>query len=145
MHALEFFAADEHESISAAIADGFETGSAQVEADVLTKSGQTTPYEFVASTVRDPDGDLMLAGIGRDISDRREYRRKLEASNERLEQFAYAASHDLQEPLRMISSYLQLVDERYADELDEDGREFIEYAVDGADRMQNMIEGLLEY
>ncbi|NUB93898.1 PAS domain S-box protein [Haloterrigena sp. SYSU A121-1] len=70
---------------------------------------------------------------------------ELEASNERLEQFAYAASHDLQEPLRMVSSYLGLIESRYADELDEDGREFIEFAVDGADRMREMIDGLLEY
>ncbi|QLK27255.1 PAS domain S-box protein [Natrinema zhouii] len=70
---------------------------------------------------------------------------ELEASNERLEQFAYAASHDLQEPLRMISSYLQLIESRYAAELDADGREFIDYAVDGANRMSEMIDGLLEY
>ncbi|WP_232702436.1 PAS domain S-box protein [Halobacterium wangiae] len=69
----------------------------------------------------------------------------LEESNERLEQFAYAASHDLQEPLRMVSSYLQLVETRYGDDLDDDGREFIDFAVDGADRMRTMIEGLLEY
>ncbi len=69
----------------------------------------------------------------------------LKASNERLEQFAYAASHDLQEPLRMVSSYLQLVESRYADALDEDGREFIDYAVNGAERMRAMIDGLLEY
>ncbi|WP_226480299.1 PAS domain-containing sensor histidine kinase [Natrinema amylolyticum] len=69
----------------------------------------------------------------------------LEASNERLEQFAYAASHDLQEPLRMVSSYLQLIESRYADDLDADGREFIDYAVDGAERMREMIDGLLEY
>ncbi|WP_137291732.1 PAS domain S-box protein [Natronorubrum halophilum] len=80
-----------------------------------------------------------------DITERKEYQRKLEASNERLEQFAYAASHDLQEPLRMVSSYLQLIESRYADELDADGEEFIEYAVDGANRMRDMIDGLLEY
>ena len=70
---------------------------------------------------------------------------RLEQSNERLEQFAYAASHDLQEPLRMISSYLQLIENRYGDALDEDGTEFLDYAVDDADRMREMIEGLLTY
>ncbi|SEH11168.1 4TM region of histidine kinase [Natronorubrum sediminis] len=69
---------------------------------------------------------------------------QLEASNERLEQFAYAASHDLQEPLRMVSSYLQLI-ERRNDDLDAETEEFLEYAVDGADRMRRVIDGLLRY
>jgi PAS domain S-box-containing protein len=80
-----------------------------------------------------------------DITDRREYQRKLEESNERLEQFAHAASHDLQEPLRMVSSYLQLIERRYGDELDEEGREYLQFAVDGADRMREMIDSLLGY
>ncbi|WP_252699486.1 sensor histidine kinase [Natronosalvus vescus] len=70
---------------------------------------------------------------------------ELETSNERLEQFAYAASHDLQEPLRMISSYLKLLEQRYSEELDEDGEEFLEFAIDGADRMRSMIDTLLQY
>ncbi|WP_265110566.1 PAS domain S-box protein [Halosolutus halophilus] len=83
--------------------------------------------------------------VVQDVTERKEYQRQLEASNERLEQFAYAASHDLQEPLRMITSYLQLIERRYGDELDDDGEEFIEFAVDGAERMREMIDGLLEY
>ncbi|QSW98982.1 PAS domain S-box protein [Haloterrigena alkaliphila] len=96
--------------------------------------------------VRNAD-DEIYAGmlVVQDVTERREYQRKLEASNERLEQFAYAASHDLQEPLRMVSSYLSLIDHRYGDDLDADGEEFLEYAVDGADRMREMIDGLLAY
>ena len=70
---------------------------------------------------------------------------QLAESNQRLEQFAHAASHDLREPLRMVSSYLQLIEQRHADDLDEEGEEFLEFAVDGADRMQEMIDGLLDY
>ncbi|RDI72435.1 MEDS domain-containing protein [Halopelagius longus] len=70
---------------------------------------------------------------------------RLQQSNERLERFAYAASHDLQEPLRMVTSYLRLIESRYADAFDEDGEEFLEFAVDGADRMREMIDGLLKY
>ncbi|MFU8867908.1 sensor histidine kinase [Natronococcus sp.] len=70
---------------------------------------------------------------------------ELETSNERLEQFASAASHDLQEPLRMISSYLRLLEERYGDDLDGDAEEFVAFAVDGADRLQVMVDDLLAY
>ncbi|WP_306058522.1 PAS domain S-box protein [Natronococcus wangiae] len=107
-----------------------------------------------------------IEGVVIDITERKEYQQKLEEtnerlvranerlersnerlerSNERLEHFAYATSHDLQEPLRMVSSYLRLIESRYGDELDEDGEEFLEFAVDGADRMREMIDGLLAY
>jgi light-regulated signal transduction histidine kinase (bacteriophytochrome) len=99
----------------------------------------------LTATRTEYDGDLYGVVTHWNITERKQTEQQVEESNERLQQFAYVVSHDLQEPLRMITSYLELLDRRYGDELDEDAEEFIEFAVDGAERMRAMIEGLLEY
>ena len=80
-----------------------------------------------------------------DITERKKLEEELKRSNNELQQFAYVASHDLQEPLRTISSFTQLLERRYKEKLDHDADEFIEYVVEAAQRMQKMILDLLEY
>lgn len=94
----------------------------------------------------DDDGKpLRMVGSHVDVTSMKNYERDLKRSNEELNQFAYVASHDLQEPLRTISSFVQLLAHRYRGQLDSDADEYITFAVDGTKRMKLLIESLLEY
>ncbi|NTU99630.1 MAG: PAS domain S-box protein [Methanoregulaceae archaeon] len=116
-----------------------------------TRDGRLINVEFVCNSYQVNDRNIIQCNI-RDISDRRrteeslkEYSESLKQSNEDLERFAYVASHDLREPLRMVVSYSQLLEKKYQGRLDPDADEFIHYIVEGGVRMDALVNDLLEF
>ncbi len=123
------------------------------EFNVKKKDGTIFPAMIANSPIYNEQNLLSgMIGISSDISDKvknerllKQYTLELERSNQDLEQFAFVASHDLQEPLRMISSFMDLLTKKYSHKLDEKGLQYIYFATDGAKRMRQIILDLLDY
>jgi PAS domain S-box-containing protein len=117
-----------------------------------TLKGRPIWCRITAKKVTDASGQVYFDNTIEDITERKrmkealaERAEALARANTELQRFAYVASHDLQEPLRMIASYVQLIEKRYGDKLDADGHDFMGFIVGGANRLQTMINDLLEY
>ncbi|MCW9033217.1 MAG: PAS domain-containing protein [Alphaproteobacteria bacterium] len=145
---------DDQNKVSNAISKSLEEGREySIEHRIRTPNGEERVVYEQGSAVFDPSGKpIRMVGTVLDITKRKETEKKLETrstalkrSNKDLERFAYVASHDLQEPLRAVASYTQLLARRYSGKLDEKADKYIRHANEGALRMQRLIEGLLVF
>jgi len=137
--------------LALALEERQRTGRFKGELRQRRKDGTVFPGEVSTALFTDPSGAVLTTMIVRDVTERKEaeaalhgYAERLRTSNEELQRFAYVASHDLQEPLRSIVSFSQLLERRYRGKLDTDADEYIDFIVEGGNRMQALIRDLLQ-
>lgn len=140
------------EELNGAFEEHKENGKARAELTYRRKDGAKFLGEVTSGIFLDADGSEKISTIIRDITERKKGEdalamatEELKRSNAELQQFAYVASHDMQEPLRMVTSYLDLLNHKFGDELNPKAKEYTAFAVDGAVRMRELVNDLLTY
>ncbi|TAK64885.1 PAS domain S-box protein [Methylobacter sp.] len=117
-----------------------------LEKRFVSRTGKIIPTKLVVRSIRKTNGELdYVVAMVEDITEYKQAEAELKRSNAELEQFAYAVSHDMRQPLRMVSSYLSLIENALTGSLDEEKQQFLDFAIDGAKRMDTMILSLLDY
>ena len=117
-----------------------------VEKRIRRRRGSYRWFRICAAGVKDKRGKVVrMSGSIHDVTERKKFEEALQQSNSDLEQFAVIASHDLQEPLRKVASFCGLLQKEYSQQLDETGRQYLDFAIDGASRMSTLVQDLLRY
>ncbi len=150
---VNFLSSDSQQLCNQELSVLLRQGKSRHEMEFVCQDNTVLTMDCSCTVVGDTqDDDAYILVLQRDISDRksmeetlRKTNQELMASNSELEKFAYLASHDLREPLRMVTSFTQLLAQRYSGRLDDDADQIIGFAVDGAKRMEELIHDLLEY
>ena len=135
MEPLELFAPEDRASVRADIEDALATGSATIEARIVTADGRTIPYEFRKRRLIDDSGEVYVAGVGRDVSERERRERQLQRQLDQFEHFGSVVSHDLRTPLQTARGRLELA-------VTTGEQEHLDDAVTALDRMDELIEHL---
>lgn len=142
MAPADFIRKQDHEKLDGYLERVGDTGSGAVQVELITKEGETIPYEYYSDVLTDEDGDVIgRVGVGRDVRKRAEYKRALERENERLDEFASTVAHDLRNPLNVAQGHLDFL----ADAVDDDVYRKHTNAANGAlERIERIITDVLE-
>lgn len=142
---IEDFEEEEAEAFIAQDRIAFETGSSETEETIFFPDQKKRTLHTKKVRFDGLDGKKYIIGIGRDITAYKEALDELLRSNVELQRFAYVASHDLKEPLRMVTQFTKRLEKKYANTFDEQGQQYLDFITNGAIRMQALVEDLLNY